>query len=352
MKSEEILSGLAKYRLPLFVSQLICTCTFMILGAVIVLKGQSGKVFEIPGSELVFRLDKANGGHRSLSVYRSGHVDAPGENRIRMIEDVPWRSMITVSTYSPDTVFVCSDIDIVSTKNVRIEYDSPAVNIRAEGDSRYVRCWFAPKANKMFMATDEENYSEIKPDGSESKKRNVVERIFYIFVALAAICALLLRLIEDQTEAMPEDLAPNGKRMIRVDNMRRGLLDMTLKDFMNLYRLKGIVESIEGTESRFVLKISSSVDFFTFSLLINYLTYSEKNRRYAVTGWYEVGTYRTDNKKYAFSHKTLMFYIPESDDEYDNVYFVTPEGVHFKQSFGNPAILRVLNSETRKYEAL
>ena len=104
--------------------------------------------------------------------------------------------------------------------------------------------------------------------------------------------------------------------------------------------------------NRHFLKISSSVGFYTFSLLINFLTYSEKNRRYAVTGWYEVGTYRTDNKNHTFSHKTLMFYIPESDEEYDNAYFVTPEGAHCKQSFGSPTILRVVKSQTREYEAL
>ena len=183
-----------------------------------------------------------------------------------------------------------------------------------------------------------------------------------LFAFLFLICSLLFRLIYDVDEhaldgpkvAMPEDLAPNGNRIIRVDNMRRVFLDKVLNDFQVDYRIKGtkIVEEIGGNDDRHVLKISSSVDFYTFSGLVNYLTYSERNRRYAVTGWYEVGTYRTDNEKYAFSHKTLMFYIPESDEEYDNAYFVTPEGVHFKQSFENPTVLLVVKSEKREYEAL
>lgn len=187
---------------------------------------------------------------------------------------------------------------------------------------------------------------------------NFVDFLFWFFIVLFLICAILLRLIdnvdepEDPSTVMPEDIAANGNRIIRVDNMQRSFLDKVLKDFMKAYKLAGIVENIDGTDDRHFIKISSSVGFYTFSLLINYLTYSEKNRRYAVTGWYEAGTYRADNKNHTFSHKTLMFYIPESDEEYDNAYFVTPEGDHYKQSFGSPTILRVVKSQTREYEAL
>lgn len=215
MKSDGMFSNIAKYRLTFFVSLLISLCSVFILKYVMDHKEQA-KTFKIPGSELIFRLDEANGDYRSLSVYRAGHNDAPGKNRIRMTKNVPWKSMITISTYTPDTVFVSSGIDIVSAINVRIENDSPSVNIRAEGDSRYVRCWFAPMANKMFMATGEETYIEIMPNGIESMKHDFVGFLLYIFVALSIICAFLYKLADRQTPMpimkMPEFADPKREQ--------------------------------------------------------------------------------------------------------------------------------------------
>ena len=349
MKSDGFISNLARRRLLLFVTGLACCCFLFILGAIKACKGdQSGKVYEVPGSEIAFRLVKCKSDCRILDIYSCGQKENSGENRIRIMNKIPWRSMIYVSTCSPDSVFVDSHIEIISTSSVRIEKITPQVESR---DSNYVRCWFAPMANKMFEATGEETYSEIKPE-----EHNPVNVLIYIFAALSLICGGLFKLLEDKDdsedtpEAMPEDLAANGKRMVRVDGMRRDFLDKVLKDFMEAYRLKGIVDNIDGADDRHILKISSSVDLYTFSLLINYLTYCDRSKRYAVTGWYEVGQYRADNKSQAFSHKTLMFYIPESDEEYDNAYFVTPEGAHFKQSFNAPTRLRAVNSETREYE--
>lgn len=350
MKRNGIVSKLAEHRLLILVVSIICLFFLSLTANIKIQKEKGGKVFEIPGSEIIFRLVETGNDCRILDIYNDGRKNDTGKNRISINEAIPWRSMIYVSTSSPDSVFVDRNIGIVSTSSVRIEEITPQVESRARN---YVRIWFGPMENRMYRATGKGDYCGIEP-----KKSILIDFLIYFFVALLLICGIFFRLIyhvdapEEPSAVMPEDIAADGNRIIRVDNMQSSFLDKVLKEFMKAYKLHDIVENIDGTDDRHFLKISSSVGFYTFSLLINFLTYSEKNRRYAVTGWYEVGKYRTDNKNHSFSNKTLMFYIPESDEEYDNAYFVTPEGAHYKQSFGNPTVLRVVKSQTREYEAL
>lgn len=360
MKSENIISRISSHPRLVLCSLFIILCALGTLRHVLKNNGKVGfKVFKIPESGLVFHLDEADGEYRTLSIHRARQKDAPGENRIRMSKNVPWRSMITISTYSPDTVFVSSSIDIVSAVNVRIEHDSQSVDIRAEDDGRYIRCWFAPMANKMFMATGGEKYCEITPVVGTSPAGLAYLLLNVICVLLLFVMMIMATVLKAEGTADGpiqswelEELTNTGERLIRIDDIRRDFLEKVLGDFMADYQLEDITESILGSESRYMLRVRSTVDFYHFALLINYLTYSDRSRRYAVTGWYEMGTCKNAPDNDILSGKTLMFYIPDSDEEYDNAYLVTPDGIHLKLPFGDSAGLHPAESETREYEAL
>ena len=85
----------------------------------------------------------------------------------------------------------------------------------------------------------------------------------------------------------------------------------------------------------FILRLPDSTTYDMFCYWVNYIVYSNKEKRYNnnVLGWYEVGSDATGSWS-QFAGQKLMFFIPESDSEFDNVYFTTEDNRCFKQEFG------------------
>ena len=77
---------------------------------------------------------------------------------------------------------------------------------------------------------------------------------------------------------------------------------------------------------------------------------SNKNKRYndSVIGWYEVpatprGVWEP------FAGQKLMFFIPASDEEFDNVYFTTKDNTCYKQVFWGKARLKKQETVLKEY---
>ena len=133
-----------------------------------------------------------------------------------------------------------------------------------------------------------------------------------------------------------------GKRIIYVEMMSREQIDRAIDNFIEMYDSEeSHVERpyIQATATGFTLTLKNSTTYDLFCYWVNYLVYSDEEKRFNkyVTALYEVpadaeGVWRQ------FAGETLKFFIPESDDEYDNVYFITKDNRRFKQEFDGPLI--------------
>ncbi len=147
----------------------------------------------------------------------------------------------------------------------------------------------------------------------------------------------------------PMDRTPGGLKQIRIKDIDPALLDKTLEEFCTHYELDRKPEvQQDGTD--WYVTADSSLPYMTFAYLVNALRYCDKSRTYDVTGWYSMQANEQDGKGLELSHTTLMMYIPDEDDEFDNVFFVTEDGRFFKQTFASRCPLEQLSRDHRPYE--
>ena len=131
-----------------------------------------------------------------------------------------------------------------------------------------------------------------------------------------------------------------GKRIIYVEMMSREQIDRAIDDIIEMYdSYESHVEKpdIEETETGYTLTLKNSTTYDLFCYWVNYIVYSDEEKRFNknVSALYEVpadaeGVWRQ------FAGERLRFYIPEADNECDNVYFSTHDNRHFKQEFAGP----------------
>ena len=141
-----------------------------------------------------------------------------------------------------------------------------------------------------------------------------------------------------------------GKRIIYVEMMSREQIDCAVDNFIEMYDSEeSHVERpyIQATATGFTLTLKNSTTYDLFCYWVNYLVYSDEEKRFNkyVTALYEVpcdaeGVWRQ------FAGETLKFFIPESDDEYDNVYFITEDNRCFRQEMHGP--LKPVDAEDLK----
>lgn len=148
------------------------------------------------------------------------------------------------------------------------------------------------------------------------------------------------------------DDQPDGERII-LAKMSESEIQTAVKDYMKLcadnddhIESPVITESAEG----FVVRLPNSTTYDRFCFWVNYIIYSNKNKRYndSVIGWYEVpaaprGVWEP------FAGQKLMFFIPASDEEFDNVYFTTKDNTCYKQVFWGKARLKKQKTVLKEY---
>lgn len=147
----------------------------------------------------------------------------------------------------------------------------------------------------------------------------------------------------------PQDQTPGGLKLVRVKEIDPALLDQVVKEFVENYQL-GQMPEVQHEEGVSFVTADSEMPYMTFAFLVNALRYCDKSRKYDVTGWYSMQLNREDGDGLELSHQTLMMYIPEEDDEYDNVFFVAPDGRFFKQPFYGRCTLELLSRSHLPYE--
>lgn len=140
-----------------------------------------------------------------------------------------------------------------------------------------------------------------------------------------------------------------GKRVIHAA-MSREELDRAIGEFVEMYSTEEksvqhptVTQDAEG----YTLTLPSTIGYNLFCYWVNHLVYFDEKKRFnkQVTAWYEVPEDAEGAWK-PFAGKTLKFFIPESDDDYDDVYFTTKDNRCFRQEMDGP--LKLVDAEELK----
>ena len=149
------------------------------------------------------------------------------------------------------------------------------------------------------------------------------------------------------------DAVPMGKRIIRLAKMSEEEVKHAIDGFITTYSQGGNVidrPAIEKSDNCYSLTFKEGLDYDLFCFWVNYLTYSEKNKRHNedVTGWFEVSP-QAKGAWEPFAGQQLMFFVPTTDKEFDNVVFMTSDGTCYKQVFSGKGSLSIQEDNQRKY---
>lgn len=176
--------------------------------------------------------------------------------------------------------------------------------------------------------------------------------IYLIFIAIIAIALLFLYLRKRNTLTMDciQDDNAKGKRIIMATQMSENEIKDAINGFIKLYEENG--DKVDRPQVRqqegdvFIIYLPDTTPYDLFCYWVNYMVYSDKGKKYNnnITGWYEVSA----NAK-LFPNQILMVYVPESDTEYDNVYFTTKDNFCYKLEFAGGTSIKPQKNVYRRY---
>lgn len=153
------------------------------------------------------------------------------------------------------------------------------------------------------------------------------------------------------------DAVPTGKRIIRLTRMSEEEVKTAVDGFIATYSQGGGTQDMERpaigkADSCCSLTFKEGLAYDLFCYWVNYLTYSDREKRHNedVTGWFEVPA-QAKGAWESFAGQQLMFFVPATDTEFDNVSFMTADGTCFKQTFSGNASLIPQEDTQRKYTA-
>jgi hypothetical protein len=137
------------------------------------------------------------------------------------------------------------------------------------------------------------------------------------------------------TTLLPAAPIANDK-LVLVSGISDTELRTVVTGFCNMYnkeKFKALPRIIKLTDTTFAIKFPYDIDFETYCFFINYLQFPmELDRSVNTIGW--TTTKSTDSwitEKSA--NKKAMIYMPEIEDEYDNVYLTTEDNIGYKLGF-------------------
>ena len=136
-------------------------------------------------------------------------------------------------------------------------------------------------------------------------------------------------------ERLMADETSNGMRLIRAELSERDV-NKAVEDMLKLDAGKNQVEKpiIKQKGKTFFLVLPDNTTYDVFCAWIICLVHHNtgKHNDYDVTGWYEVSSDAKGVWK-SFAGHYLMFYIPRSNINIDNIYFTTENDICYIQKF-------------------
>ena len=175
---------------------------------------------------------------------------------------------------------------------------------------------------------------------------------YLIILAVLAIAFVFLYFKNKSAITMDsiQDDTAKGKRIIVATQMNENEVENAINGFIKLNEENGNKvdrpQVKQQEENVFMIYLPDITPYDTFCYWLNYIVYSDKEKKYNnnITGWYEVSA----NAK-LFPNQILMVYVPESDTEYDNVYFTTKDNFCYKQEFAGGTSIKPQKNVYRRY---
>ena len=178
-----------------------------------------------------------------------------------------------------------------------------------------------------------------------------------VFATIAFIIFLIYRLPMKErgnTLEQIDDDAPSSNSVILVQNMSKDEIIDVIESFNKMSEEnddehEDYIPEIESSNNDFLLIFDRNINFKSFCFWVNYFVYSDRNKRHNtdITGWYAVGN---TNNNHPLANNVLMLFIPESDNEFDNVYFVDRFNNCYKQEFEEDMTIIPLKESFIRYK--
>lgn len=142
-------------------------------------------------------------------------------------------------------------------------------------------------------------------------------------------------------------------RLVHVKGAEEIQVTRAIQEFCNIHnydQFNAILTLNVLSEEEFVITFPYDVDFETFCVFVNYLHFAEADLDSAeIKGWTT-----TDSKDALITEeiagKPVMIYVPEDEDQTDNVHLVTSDDVGYKVSFDDGEETQMLEQPEMHYE--
>lgn len=142
-------------------------------------------------------------------------------------------------------------------------------------------------------------------------------------------------------------------RIIRIYDIDEALLGKVVDDFISLYSDNDDIERplVNKNGDAFELTFIQQTSYISMCYWVNYLVYCDENKqhKFTVRGWYPFGEVTLHGERQTFSGQTVMMYVEHNDKNYDNISFVTPDNIHYRQPFAISDNLECTD-DNEKYE--
>ncbi|PSG90529.1 hypothetical protein [Aurantibacter aestuarii] len=169
--------------------------------------------------------------------------------------------------------------------------------------------------------------------------------IIIVIIAFVIIVAMLF--LNQKTENYSNDVKAfketdlikmTNNKIVIVKNLKQEYLEKAIEQFIDFSKGENTIKpKITIFNDKLVITFPYDIEFDTLCYFINYLEYAhdlslKPDYKPEVYGWYK--TKKGDEwMTKEIVNKEVLIFIPETDDEYDNVYVTTEDNLGFKMGF-------------------
>lgn len=153
----------------------------------------------------------------------------------------------------------------------------------------------------------------------------------------------------------PSKLIENDK-LILVKNIKLDYLKQAIEQFCNIYNQETYIAQprLFLLDNKFVITFPYDIDFERYCYFINYLENAhdlslQSDYNPDVKAWYstKIGdAWMKDD----LANKKVMIFIPNWDDEHDNVYLTTQDNIGYKMGFALGHTSQKLDRPVKRFE--
>ena len=150
---------------------------------------------------------------------------------------------------------------------------------------------------------------------------------------------------------VPTEKTTNDK-VVLIENVKLEDLKNALQQFCNNYnqeKSRALPLLTILSENKFVITFPYDTDFTTYCFFVNYMYYpNDIVYKPIIKAW--TTTKQNDHwMTNEIMNKKVMLYIPNDDDDYDNVYLTTSDNIGFKMGFAMGEEKQKLNNPRQNY---